>query len=52
MWGHNHSQFKKNNVWEILNKRFKKVDLDVFIDNTGNTEVMARGYDILTGLEN
>ena len=39
---------KKINAWEMLNKRFKKVNLDVFIDNTGNTEVMARGYEILS----
>ena len=33
---------KKINAWEMLNKRFKKVNLDVFIDNTGNTEVWQR----------
>ena len=36
-------------VWEFLKLELRKSGLDIFIDNTGNTEIMSKGYDLLNG---
>lgn len=40
---------RTSDVWEILQEEFKENGLDIFIDNTGNTEIMNRGYNLLNG---
>jgi Zn-dependent alcohol dehydrogenase len=37
----------KSDVWKSLAEIFKNEAPDVFIDNTGNPEIISRGYDLI-----
>ena len=37
-----------DNAWGVLNQIFLTKKADIFIDNTGNPEIISRGYEILT----
>lgn len=38
----------KQNSWEEIHKILNGVGLDIFIDNTGQTEIIARAYDLVS----
>ena len=39
---------KKHDPWKILKTYSQKYGVDIFIDNTGNTEIMEKGYELIS----
>lgn len=39
---------KKNDPWEAINNQLNGQQLDIFIDNTGNPQVIAEGYSAIS----
>jgi S-(hydroxymethyl)glutathione dehydrogenase/alcohol dehydrogenase len=38
----------KQDAWNAINSILNKEYLDVFIDNTGNTEIISKGYELVS----